>query len=140
MLSLALPYFRRRGWRSIFFQMALGGFGTTRGESMRTARPPVARTCVLEYELLLAHECFCLLRDSCSSWMNYGQETELKERNHHMEILGAQNAFAYHYRGGTLPAGPCKNGWLDCASWQVGHRPDMKSTWWDPSAVGLNEQ
>lgn len=32
--------------------------------------------------------------------------------------FASSNSFVFHFRGSTLEAGPCKNGWLDCATWQ----------------------
>ena len=64
-------------------------------------------------------------------WKNYNQEKSLMESaNPRVEV--ALNSFVYHFRGSTLEPGPCKNGWLDCATWQTGHRPDMASPWFKP--------
>ena len=50
---------------------------------------------------------------------------------------GVFNSFVFHFRGSTLEPGPCKNGWLDCASWQANHRPDMDSAWFSSKEAGL---
>jgi hypothetical protein len=69
-------------------------------------------------------------------WKNYNQEKSLEDRTH-LTPVGVQNAFVFHFRGSTLEPGPCKNGWLDCATWQTNHRPDMDSPWWKEKAAGL---
>ena len=67
-------------------------------------------------------------------WKNYAQEKNLPPTT---RIVAARQAFAYHFRGGTLDSASCKNGWLDCAVWQVNHRPDMASEWFKPNEHGL---
>mmetsp|Transcript_8239 Transcript_8239/g.12580 ORF Transcript_8239/g.12580 Transcript_8239/m.12580 type:complete len:107 (-) Transcript_8239:25-345(-) len=81
--------------------------------------------------------------------MNYGQEDELLKRTilyyhtkeskrkplplhltHYAKfsqrtfVGHVTDAYVYHFRGGTLPARLCKNGRLDCATWQRNHRAD----------------
>ena len=67
-------------------------------------------------------------------WKNYAQEKNLPLTT---RIVAARQAFAFHFRGGTLDSASCKNGWLDCAVWQVNHRPDMASEWFKPDEHGL---
>ena len=67
-------------------------------------------------------------------WKNYAQEKNIPEAT---RIVAARNAYVFHFRGGTLDSANCKNGWLDCATWQVDHRPDMASEWFSPEAMGL---
>jgi hypothetical protein len=45
---------------------------------------------------------------------------------------GAKGAYVHHFRGGTLDSASCKNGFLDCATWQENHRPDTPSDWFVP--------
>jgi hypothetical protein len=67
-------------------------------------------------------------------WKNYAQEKNLPSTT---RIVAARQAYAHHFRGGTLDSASCKNGWLDCAVWQVHHRPDMASEWFKPNEQGL---
>ena len=72
-------------------------------------------------------------------WKNYGQEKHLNDfaRTRPARVVGLRHAYVYHYRGGTLDSRNCKNGWLDCATWQTNHRPDMASKWWTPEKNGV---
>ena len=78
-----------------------------------------------------------LLRDGSgrlwnnTRWKNYNQEKALIE-SENPRIEASLGSYIFHYRGSTLEPGPCKNGWLDCAMWQNGHRPDMASPWFKP--------
>ena len=71
-----------------------------------------------------------------TQYKNFGQEGELvgrmqaKKIHPSAHIALAPASFVFHYRGATL--GRCKNGHTDCASWQVGHRPDF----WSPGEMG----
>ena len=67
-------------------------------------------------------------------WKNYAQEKNLPPT---VKIAASQQAYVHHFRGGTLDSANCKNGWLDCATWQEGHRPDMASEWFKPEDEGL---
>ena len=67
-------------------------------------------------------------------WKNYAQEKNIPPTT---RIVAARQAYAYHFRGSTLDSASCKNGWLDCAVWQVNHRPDMASEWFKPADHGL---
>lgn len=72
-------------------------------------------------------------------WKNYAQEKHLNDyaKGRPAKIVALRHAYVYHYRGGTLDSRNCKNGWLDCATWQQNHRPDMASKWWDPKKDGI---
>ena len=60
---------------------------------------------------------------NASEHMNFGQEADLKERTKLPTLLHT-GVFVHHYRGQTL--GLCKNGQVDCATWQVGHKPGRR--------------
>jgi len=66
-------------------------------------------------------------------WKNYAQE----ENTPPARMGGVRGAYVYHFRGSTLDSASCKNGWLDCATWQTNHRPDMESGWWKAEPEGL---
>lgn len=58
-------------------------------------------------------------------WKNFGQEAELTKRTR-TKVEYVPDAAVFHFRGGTLPAKACQNGHRDCATWQSGHRRDMR--------------
>ena len=56
------------------------------------------------------------------------RESSQKEASHTLRTklptLLHTGVFVHHYRGQTL--GLCKNGQVDCATWQVGHKPGRR--------------